>query len=70
VERLPFYVKYVAKAVTDLDATKSKITGAGCGCKECELSGGSHCDKCPLIEKQDDLEILTHFVTDMLKNKK
>jgi hypothetical protein len=70
VERLPFYVKYVAKAVTDLDATKSKISGAGCGCKECELSGGSHCDKCPLIEKQDDLEILTHFVTDMLKNKK
>ena len=53
VKRLPWYVKYVAKAVTDVDATVSKITGAG---KEPE-------------PKQDDLEILTHFVTDMLKSK-
>ena len=71
VSRLPFYVKYAAKAYTDVKATISKITGAGCGCKECELSGGSHCDKCPLIEKpqSEDLEVLTHFVQDMLKNK-
>lgn len=53
VERLPFYVKYVAKAVTDIDATVSKITGAG---------------KEPEPDKQEDLEILTHFVKDMLKN--
>ena len=29
ISRLPFYVKWVAKGVTDLDALKSKITGAG-----------------------------------------
>lgn len=50
VKELPWYVRWVAKGVTDVDATISKITGAG---KEPE---------------QDDLEILTHFVQDMLKN--
>ena len=50
ISRLPVYVKYAAKAVTDLDATISKVTGAG---QEPE---------------QDDLEILTNFVTDILKN--
>lgn len=50
ISSLPWYVKYVAKGVTDLDATVSKLTGAG---QEPE---------------QDDLEILTHFVQDMLKN--
>ena len=72
VKRLPWYVKWVGKAATDIDATISKITGAGCGCKECELRGGSHCDKCLLIEEvpqSEDLEVLTHFVQDMLKNK-
>ena len=53
VKELPWYVKYVAKGVTDLDATVSKITGAG---------------KEPEPDKQEDLEILTSFVTDMLKN--
>ena len=53
VKGLPWYVKYVAKGVTDLDATVSKITGAG---------------KEPEPDKQEDLEILTHFVQDMLKN--
>ena len=53
VKRLPCYVKYVAKAVTDVDATVSKITGAG---KEPE-------------PKENDLEVLTHFVTDLLKSK-
>ena len=82
VEKLPFYVKYIAKAVTDIDATISKVTGAGkknCGCHKCVLAGGcASCDKCPLklptiIEEEEpdqtqkDLETLTHFVTDMLK---
>ena len=72
VSRLPWYVKYAAKTVTDVDATVSKISGAGCGCKKCELSGGSHCDKCPLIDKteDDDLEQLTHFVKDMLTSRR
>ena len=36
VKRLPFYVKYIAKAVTDVDATISKATGAGCNdCNDC-----------------------------------
>ena len=86
VEKLPWYVKYIAKAVTDIDATISKVTGAGkknCGCHKCVLAGGcSMCEKCPLklptIEEEPeedkekdkekkDLEELTHFVTDMLK---
>ena len=29
VKRLPFYVKWVGKSVTDIDATVSKISGAG-----------------------------------------
>ena len=52
VKELPWYVKYVAKGVTDLDATVSKVTGAG---KE--------------PDKQEDLEILTNFVTHMLQSK-
>ena len=73
VKRLPWYVKYVGKAVTDIDATRSKISGAGCGCDACALAGGClECDECPLKKKdnKEDLEILTNFVTDMLKNKK
>ena len=53
VKRLPWYVKYVAKGVTDVDATVSKITGAG---------------KEPKPDKKEDLEILTHFVQDILKS--
>tara|TARA_R110002072_G_scaffold7864_1_gene41943 strand:- start:1475 stop:2161 length:687 start_codon:yes stop_codon:yes gene_type:complete len=52
VKELPWYVKYVAKGVTDLDATISKVSGAG---KE--------------PDKQEDLEILTNFVTEMLQSK-
>ena len=55
VQKLPWYVEYVATAVTDIDATVSKVTGAGqkkCGCHRCVLSGGcASCDKCPLKEK-------------------
>ena len=55
VEKLPFYVKYIATAVTDIDATVSKITGAGkkkCGCANCVLRGGCMtCERCPLKEK-------------------
>tara|TARA_R110002074_G_scaffold390240_1_gene574044 strand:- start:1787 stop:2479 length:693 start_codon:yes stop_codon:yes gene_type:complete len=54
VKELPWYVKYVAKGVTDLDATVSKVTGAG---------------KDPEPDKQEDLEILTNFVTEMLQSK-
>ena len=82
VENLPWYIGYVAKLVTDIDATVSKVTGAGkknCGCHKCILAGGcSMCEKCPLklptIEEEPeedkekkDLVQLTHFVTDMLK---
>ena len=49
VEKLPFYVKYVAKAVTDVDATVSKATGAGlaCICHNCIAGGCADCNKCP-----------------------
>jgi hypothetical protein len=84
VERLPFYVKYVAKTITDIDATKSKITGAGhknCGCHRCVLAGGClSCESCPLKQKKvepesekdqtaEDLAELTNFVTEMLSQK-
>ena len=54
VTRLPFYVNWVAKGVTDADATVSKITGAG---NEPE-------------PKENDLQVLTNFIKDMLQNKK
>lgn len=82
VERLPFYVEYVAKTVTDIDATVSKVTGAGhknCGCHRCVLAGGcATCEKCPLKQKKvesekdqtaEDLVELTNFVKDMLQSK-
>ena len=49
VEKLPFYVKYVAKAVTDVDATVKKATGAGlaCTCSNCVVAGCADCSKCP-----------------------
>ena len=85
VERLPFYVEYVAKTVTDLDATVSKVTGAGhkpkCSCHKCILAGGClSCESCPLKQKKvepepekdqtaEDLAELTNFVKDMLSQK-
>ena len=82
VERLPFYVEYVAKTITDIDATVSKVTGAGhknCGCHRCVLAGGcATCEKCPLKQKKvesekdqtaEDLVELTNFVKDMLQSK-
>ena len=55
VKNLPFYVRYVGKAITDIDATVSKVTGAGhknCGCHKCVLAGGcATCEKCPLKQK-------------------
>ena len=60
VENLPWYVKYIAKAVTDIDATISKVTGAGkknCGCANCVLRGGRmKCEKCPLKPKLPTIE--------------
>ena len=85
VERLPFYVEYIAKTVTDIDATVSKLSGAGhkpkCSCHKCILAGGcATCEKCPLKQKAgmvepeqdqtaEDLAELTNFITDMLTQK-
>jgi hypothetical protein len=75
VKRLPFYVKFIAKTVTDIDATKSKITGAGhknCGCHKCVLAGGcATCEKCPLkkkagvIEKERDVIAIDQTAEDL-----
>ena len=72
VTRLPFYVRWAAKAVTDIDATVPKITGAGCGCADCASGGCLSCKKCPQkIQKKEkenkkeenkDIEELTNFV--------
>ena len=83
VERLPFYVEYVAKTITDIDATVSKVTGSGhkpkCSCHKCILAGGClDCKSCPLKQKKvepdqdqtvEDLVELTNFVKDMLQSK-
>ena len=82
VERLPFYVEYVAKTITDIDATVSKVRGSGhknCGCHRCVLAGGClDCKSCPLKQKKvesekdqtaEDLVELTNFVTEMLQSK-
>jgi len=78
IEKLPFYVKYIAKKVTDADATVKNISGEGlpkkCGCHSCVLKGGCmSCERCPLKSKggQDDqkakdMEELTDFVLEML----
>ena len=85
VERLPFYVEYVAKTITDIDATVSKVRGSGhkpkCSCHKCILAGGClDCKSCPLKQKKvepepekdqtaEDLAELTNFVTEMLQSK-
>ena len=60
VKRLPFYVEYVAKAVTDIDATVSKVSGAGhkkCSCHKCVLAGGCiDCQSCELKKKAGAIE--------------
>ena len=60
VEKLPWYIGYVAKLVTDIDATVSKVTGAGkkkCSCHKCILAGGCmKCEKCPLKPKLPTIE--------------
>ena len=64
VQRLPFYIKYVAKAVTDVDATVSKLTAAGAPkktkkTKKTKISKNENTNK---KEESNDLEELTQFV--------
>ena len=73
VERLPFYVKYIGKAVTDADATISKIVGAG----EDEVEPmEEHCGM-SIVErrrkkieerKREDVETITDFVINEIIN--
>jgi hypothetical protein len=60
VKNLPFYVRYVGKAITDIDATISKVSGAGnkkCSCHKCILAGGCiDCESCPLKQKAGVIE--------------
>ena len=62
VERLPFYVKYVAKAVTDVDATVSKITGAAIPQKKTKTKKISKNEKTNKKEESKDIQELTDFV--------
>ena len=63
VERLPFYLKYVAKAVTDVDATVSKITGAAAPppkkTKTKKIQKNENTNK---KEESKDIQELTDFV--------
>ena len=56
VKRLPFYIKYTAKAFTDADATVSKIIGAGTKPENDKNS------------ENDKMELLSKFVIDLVKD--
>jgi hypothetical protein len=72
VKRLPFYTRYVAKAVTDADALKSKITGAGAGEPKCKMFVREKIlrkESQPPDEedlKSKDLKQLTEFMLDVI----
>ena len=71
IKRLPFYVKWTAKAFTDVSAFSKKIRGSGCGCESCLKGGCDSCMKCPLINTEinsdnQDLKKLSKLVIDML----
>jgi hypothetical protein len=59
VKRLPFYIKYTAKAFTDADATVSKIIGAGLRREKTQNDKNSENDK---------MELLSKFVIDLVKD--
>ena len=60
VEKLPFYVKYIAKAVTDVDATVSKLTGAAAPPKKTKKISKN--EKTNKKEESKDIQELTDFV--------
>jgi hypothetical protein len=65
VQKLPWYVGYGAKKVTDLGAKFKSIKGGDCGCAKC-MSGGCHsCGKCP---KKKNLSEISSFVVDMFND--
>ena len=73
IEKLPFYVKFIAKSVTDADATVKKITGEGlpkkCACVGCALGRGSCVNDKEGgqdDQREKDMEELTEFVLEML----
>ena len=72
VKRLPFYTRYVAKAVTDADAFKSKLTGAGKDKPKCKMFVREKIlrkESQPPDEedpKAKDLKQLTEFMLDVI----
>jgi hypothetical protein len=56
VKRLPFYISWAGKAVTDADATLSKIIGAGTKKQNDKNS------------ENDKMELLSKFVIDLVKD--
>ena len=69
VKRLPFYTRYVAKAVTDADALKSKLTGAGKDKPKCKMFVRDRKTSQPPEEidpKAKDLKQLTEFMVDVI----
>ena len=66
VKRLPFYTRYVAKAVTDADALKSKLTGAGE--PKCKMFVRERKNSQPPEEdpKANDLKQLTEFMLEVI----
>ena len=70
VKRLPFYVKWTAKAVTDVDATVSKVTGAGhdCDCPDDGLSLVERRKKKIDDRKREDQAAIADFVINEIIN--
>jgi len=62
IKRLPFYVKWTAKTITNLSKKYKDLTGASiCKCKKC-ISGG--CDKCNDCPKKK----IEHYIIDMFND--
>jgi hypothetical protein len=65
VQKLPWYVGYGAKKVTDLGAKFKSIKGGDCGCAKCMSGGCNSCGKCP---KKKNLSEISSFVVDMFND--
>ena len=65
IRKLPWYVKWGAKKVTDLGSKFTSIKGGNCGCSECMSGGCDSCGKCP---KKKNLSDISSFVIDMFND--
>ena len=62
IKRLPFYVKWTAKTITNLSKKYKDLTGASiCKCKNCISRGCDKCNDCPKKK-------IEHYIIDMFND--